>query len=161
MFRVLTERAMNQAQLSDNQVVLYVSEMLLHFMHTDNLYPYVDESGNQVSHVSDMILMAEKSDLQAKQEIYRYVGDYVLFILGVFPESLERPRRSNDAIFWASQGRRSYMAASELQRQAESTFLYRKMADQFERCVLGLNWFKEYTSDPFYQYMLREFSVVV
>ncbi len=159
MFRALTERAMNQAQLSDNQVVLYVSQMLLDFMHTDNLYPYVDDSGNQICYITDMISMAEKSDLREKQEIYRYVGDYVLFILGVFPESLERPRRSNSATFWASQGRRSYIAASELHRQPETTYLYRKMADQFERCVLGLNWFKEYTSDPFYQYVFREFSI--
>ncbi|HEV8131935.1 MAG TPA: hypothetical protein VGQ81_11840 [Acidobacteriota bacterium] len=161
MFRALTERAMNQAQLSDNQVILYVSQMLLHFLHTENLYPYMDESGNHIWHITDMMLVADQSDLKEKQEIYRYVGDYALFILGVFPESLERPRRNNNASFWASQGRRSYIAASELQQRTETTHLYRKMADQFERCILGLNWFKEYTSDPFYQYMLSEFSVGV
>ena len=159
MFRVMTERAMSQAQLADSQVVLYVSEMLLQFLHTDNLFRYHDKTGERVCHITDMLQMAEQVDAPAKQQMYQYVGDYVLFVLGVFPESLQRPRRSSSATFYAYHGRRSYVAASELQQRSEAVHLYRKMADHFDRCVLGLNWFKEYTSDPFYQYMLREFGI--
>lgn len=152
---------MTQAQLSDNQVVLHVSQMVLHFLHTDNLYPLHDESGAKICYLTDMIQMAEQAGLKQKEKVYQYIGDYVLFTLGVFPESLEKPRRPSSATFYAYHGRRSYMAASELQRRSEATQLYRKMADQFERCVLGLNWFKQYTNDPFYQYMFREFSVSI
>lgn len=159
IFRTLTARALSQAHLSDSQLVLYVSNMLLQFIHVENLYPYEDESGSKIHHVTDMIQMAEQAGLKEKQQIYQYVGDYVLFILGVFPESLERRRRTSSASLYAYHGRRSYMAVSELQRHSDATYLYRKMADHFERCVLGLNWFKEYTRDPFYQYMLREFNV--
>lgn len=159
MFRVLTERAMHQAQLEDSQVVMYVSRLLLHFLYTENLHPFVDGSGAKTTYVTDLIQMAEQSDVREKQRIYQHVGDYALFILGVYPESLDRPRRCLDPTFYASQGRRSYIAASELLLNAEATQLCRKMADQFERCVLGLNWFKEFTSDPFYQYMFREFGV--
>lgn len=158
MFRELTERAMHQAQLEDNQVTMYVSRLLLRFIHTENLYPYVDASGERATYVTDLIQKAEQSDVREKQKIYQHVGDYVLFVLGLYPESLDRPRRGVDPTFYACQGRRSYIAASELLWNAESKHLCRKMADQFERCVLGLNWFKEYTSDPFYQYMLREFG---
>ena len=158
LFRTLTERAMNRAQIPDSQIIMYVSDMLLHFLHAENLYPYRGDAGEKVCHVTDLIEMAEQATEQ-RQEIYQYLGDYLLFVLGVFPESLEKPRRTSSPAFYAYHGRRSYLAASELQRHSDSIHLYRKMAAQFERCVLGLNWFKEYTQDPFYQYMLREFSV--
>ncbi|MBI2822218.1 MAG: hypothetical protein HYX74_08340 [Acidobacteria bacterium] len=150
---------MHQAELSDSQVVLYVSDMLLQFLHTENLYPYEHETGAKVGYISDMIQLAEQADLRKKQEIYQHVGDYVLFVLGVFPESLEKPRRNVSPSFYTYHGRRSYMAASELHQHSDAIQLCRKMASQFERCVLGLNWFREYTSDPFYQYMFREFSI--
>ena len=34
-----------------------------------------------------------------------------------------------------------------------------ELADKHERCVLSINWVQEYTNDPFYQYMLRQFGV--
>ena len=34
-----------------------------------------------------------------------------------------------------------------------------KLSDQFEQCVVGLNWVKHYINDPFFQYMFREFNV--
>ncbi len=38
--------------------------------------------------------------------------------------------------------------------------LLRTLSDRFETCALGLNWVREYTHDPFYQYMLRQFRVI-
>ena len=158
-FRSLTERAMHQAQLRDHQVVAYVSDMLLQFIESRELHPYQDASGARISHVTDLIELAEHSDPARRVEIYRYIGDYLLFVLGVFPESLENPRRPTTGAYFALQGRRSYLAASELQVRPDAIELYRKMGVQFERCVLGLHWFKEYISDPFYQYMLRQYGV--
>ena len=62
--------------------------------------------------------------------------------------------------YYADTGRRSYLFASELERNRESVVVFRKLADKFERCVVSLNWVREYTKDPFYQYMLRQFRVV-
>ena len=42
----------------------------------------------------------------------------------------------------------------------ESTIVFRKLSEQFEQCVVGLNWVKLYINDPFYQYMFREFQVI-
>jgi hypothetical protein len=42
---------------------------------------------------------------------------------------------------------------------SRSTVVYRKLFDQFEQCVMGLNWVKLYINDPFYQYMFREFDI--
>ena len=37
--------------------------------------------------------------------------------------------------------------------------VFKKLADKYERCVLSINWVREYTNDPFYQYMLRQFGM--
>ena len=49
--------------------------------------------------------------------------------------------------------------ASELEPNVETTVVYRKLAEKYERCVLSLNWVREYTTDPFYQYVFRQFGI--
>lgn len=49
--------------------------------------------------------------------------------------------------------------ASEVKSALKTTVVFRKLAGKFERCVLSLNWIREYTADPFYQYMLRQFGI--
>ena len=62
--------------------------------------------------------------------------------------------------YYADTGRRSYQVASELERNVDTTVVFKKLAEKFERCVLSLNWVREYTTDPFYQYMLRQFKII-
>ena len=37
--------------------------------------------------------------------------------------------------------------------------VFRKLAEEYERCVVSLNWVREYTNDPFYQFMLRQYRI--
>src|SRR5206468_12340626 len=57
----------------------------------------------------------------------------------------------------AETGRRSYTIVAEMDSSSRGTVLYRKLSQQFKQCVVGLNWVKLYISDPFYQFMFREF----
>ena len=52
-----------------------------------------------------------------------------------------------------------YKIVAEMEKP-EATVVFRKLSDQFEQCVVGLNWVKHYINDPFYQYMFREFQVI-
>jgi hypothetical protein len=79
--------------------------------------------------------------------------------LGLFPESLTHGRRTVSLGYHAEQGRRFYAIVAELEKSGASPGVFRKLSDQFERCVEGLNWVKLYIQDPFYQFVFREFRI--
>ncbi len=159
VFRSLADRAFDQTRLSDGDLLAYLSDLLTDFAHTDRLYPLRDESGRRVKYLIDMFGQAEDSSPRQRKARYQYIGDYSLFILGMFPESLSHGRVSIPHSYYSDSGRRSYRVASELESVSERTVVFRKLSDKFEHCVVSLNWVREYDQDPFYQYMLRQFEI--
>ena len=159
VFRSLADRAFDQTQLSDGELLAYLSDLLADFAHVDQLYPLRDESGRHVKYLIDMQELPEGSSHRQRKDRCQYIGDYSLFILGMFPESLSYGRVSIPHSYYSDTGRHSYRVASELEKKRERTIVLRKLADKFEHCVASLNWVREYTRDPFYQYMLREFRI--
>jgi hypothetical protein len=159
LFRALTERGLQQSRLADAEIHGYLSDLLVEFIHTRNLYKLRDEAGQRLEYVVDMLEQLEDATLADRREIHKHVGDFTLFILGLFPESLSRGRRCIGFNYYADQGRRSYLILSELQNLRSRT-IFRKLSDQFENCVYSLHWVRNYINDPFYQYMFREFDVM-
>jgi hypothetical protein len=159
LFRTLTERGLQQSNLRDAEIHHYLSDLLVEFIHTKNLYKLRDESGRRLEHILDMLEKLEVSSPIDRGEIYKHVGDFTLFILGLFPESLSRSRRCLSLNYYVDQGRRSYMILSELDEFRSRVVIFRKLSEQFESCVYSLNWVRQYINDPFYQYLLREFDV--
>ena len=160
LFRGLADRALNQSSLSDKDLLLYLSDLLVSFIYVENLYKLKDDRGKRLEYLIDMLEIAADAPQHRKKGYYQHIGDYSLFILGMFPESLAYGRRMISHSYYADTGRRSYMVASELERNVESTVVFRKLAGKFERCVLSLNWVREYVTDPFYQYMLHQFKII-
>jgi hypothetical protein len=93
-----------------------------------------------------------------RREFYRYLGDWTLFNLGLFPERLTYGRRTVSPTYYAQQGRRSYSMIADMENPAQAA-VFHKLAEDFQRCVVGLHWIKQYIHDPFYRYMFREFDV--
>ncbi len=160
LFRTLTERGSLQAQLRDKDILYYLGNLLADFMFVENIYRIRDAEGRRTQYLVDMLKQAFETEMPDKKVYFKHVGDYSLFILGLYPESLERPRLASSKGFYRDAGRIGYQTAGELESSSWHTMVFRKLADEFERCVLSLNWVKEYTSDPFYQYMFREFDVI-
>ena len=158
-FRRVADRALTQSAIPDKDLLFYLSDMLLQFTYIENLYALKDESGKRLEYLVDMFEVAPQAPRSRKKAHYQQIGDHTLFILGMFPESLTYGKRMLSHSYYADTGRRSYMAASELEADLETTVVFKKLADKYERCVLSLNWVREYTRDPFYQYMLRQFGI--
>lgn len=158
LFRNLTDRALTQSSLTDKDILLYLSDLLVNFTHIENLYRLKDDRGTRLEYLIDMLHKAQEVGQQQQKSYYKHIGDHSLFILGMFPEHLIRGRRLFPHSYYSDTGKRSYITASQLERDAQSTVVFRKLAEKFERCVLSLNWVREYTTDPFYQYMLRQFG---
>ena len=160
LFRSLTERGSLQVQLRDSDVLYYLANLMVDFMFVENMYRIRDAENRRVEHLVDMLKQAVERDMPVKKEFYKHVGDFSLFTLGIFPESIEKPRRVSSKSFYNDAGRIGYMMAGELESSSPHMVVFRKLADEFERCVLSLNWVREYATDPFYQYMLRDFGVI-
>lgn len=159
LFQKLADRALAQSSLPDLDLHFYLTDLLLDFMRVENLYRLTDEQGRPLLYLVDMFERAGSMSRRQKKACFKQIGDYTLFILGMFPESLSRGRRAIPESYYSEAGRRSYSVAAQLEGDAHATVVYRKLSHKFERCVLSLKWVREYTTDPFYQFMFRQFGL--
>jgi len=159
-FHQLTERGMGQLNLHDPDTIQYITNLLTEFVHIENMYRIKDESGRRVQYLFDMLTQASQGmSPSIRRDYYKHLGDLTLFNLGLFPESLTYGSRTVSPDYYAETGRRSYTIVAEMDSFSGSTLIYRKLSEQFEQCVVGLNWVKLYINDPFYQYMFREIGI--
>ncbi len=161
LFLQLTERGMGQLNLRDRDTIQYITNLLTEFVHIENMYRIKDESARRVQYLFDILTQASSEmSPERRRDYYKHVGDLTLFNLGLFPESLTYGRRTVSPDYYAETGRRSYTIVAEMDSYSpRAPTVYRKLSEQSERCVIGLNWVKLYINDPFYQYMFREFDI--
>lgn len=150
---------MAQVGLSDPELLRYTSDLLVRFVHVDDLYRVRDPKGLPVDTLAEMLIEAESSPPLERRDAYRHIGDFALFVLGFYPESLRGRRKLVGPDYYAEQGRRSYARAAEMGDLVPPSSLLRRLSQEFETCAVGLNWVREYTHDPFYQYVLRQYSL--
>ncbi len=73
----------------------YIEEQILcEFIHTDNLYKIKDASGKPLEDVADLLAEGDvrlnASSFNREFEVHKHIGDYTLFMLGMFPMALSR-----------------------------------------------------------------------
>jgi len=159
LFRSLTERGLAQAQLRDRDILLYLADLLVEFTFVENMYGLGNAEDQRLERLVDMLDRALETEMPDKKEYYKHIGDYSLFMLGMFPEFLVRHRSPLSPAYYADTGRIGYQTAGRLESDGWHIMVFRKLADKFEHCVISLNCVREYTSDPFYQFMFREFGL--
>jgi hypothetical protein len=161
LFLQLTQRGLSQLQLHDRDTIDYITNMLTEFVNMENMYRIEDNKGRRVQYLFELLTQAGlEMSPSRRRDCYKHVGDLTLFNLGLFPESLTYGHRTVSPEYYAQTGRRSYNIVADMEASsAGRTTVYRKLSEQFEQCVVGLNWVKLYINDPFYQYMLREFDI--
>ena len=153
MFRTLTEMSFEHIEVHDRDLSRYVADLLVEFIHVDNLFRLRDQQGRRLDHLVDMVRDQAPSD---EREARKHIGDYTLFITGLYPESLTRRRRAVSPEYYITQGKEAYLIVAEMDRSKPTETLFRKLSDQFEYCVTALNREKVVLQDPFYQYLLRQ-----
>jgi hypothetical protein len=158
MFRSLTEMSFEQIALRDHELIRYVADLLVEFVHVDNLYRLRDEHGKRLEHLVDMLIELQEQGPVDERETRKHIGDYTLFIVGLYPESLTRRRRAVSPEYYIAQGKEAYLSVAEMDHAKPTALLFRKLSEQFEYCVTALNIEKTVLQDPFYQYLLRQFA---
>ncbi|HPK01144.1 MAG TPA: hypothetical protein PLS90_01680 [Candidatus Sumerlaeota bacterium] len=131
--RVVFRRALgfgfDYAGIRDSDMARYLEEnVMVEFIHVDRIHRFRRADGRPVEAIADMLVALRESE-QARaipeRDRHKYIGDYTLFMTGLFPELLGQIRgdstdhivgsliMSGDVFAWyVAEGRRSYGIAA-------------------------------------------------
>lgn len=138
----------------DLELIHYLAELLLDFTYIDNVYKIRNAQGRRVEDVAEMLMEGDlfhrAASVDRERQVHKQIGDYTLFMSGLFPEFLQRMKRertliSPDALLdYVQTGKRSYRIVSEFSYSGhgEEAPLFRKLSENFELCVYGLGYIR-------------------
>jgi len=130
LFRKALDFGFRENPADKSAVGAYIEEQILcEFIHTDNLYKIKDAAGKPLEDVADLLAEGDvrlnASSFNREFEVHKHIGDYTLFMLGMFPMALSR-RSGKEFILgriivpgstlyehYLLQGKHSYGLASE------------------------------------------------
>jgi hypothetical protein len=141
-------------RLEEPQVATYVAAVLADFARTENLYRIRNAQGKRLEDVGEMLVESnpalEAASFDREREVRKHVGDYTLFMTGLFPENVARiqqRRRPHLEAFvdFVQAGKESYAVVSSFNQfeYREEARLFRRLSENFELCVVGLNLVKQ------------------
>lgn len=156
LFSTLTEMSfLGKLKWTDPPVTGYISNLLTEFTHVDNVFKIQSRHGAAVQKVVALLYEAEvllnAGSFERERQIRQHIGDYTLFMVGLFPEYLKRLKTGkilhhpDFLIDYVKVGKKSYRIVSEFTygdfREAAS--LFKKLSDNFELCILGLGYVRQ------------------
>jgi len=166
LFRRALEFGLREYKPERPEIADYIEDQILcGFMHADNLYRIKDNKGKRLEDIADMLaegnVLLNAQSFEREFEVHKHIGDYTLFMLGMFPSALMR-RKGKEFIMgqilvpgaslfdhYILQGQRSYRIASEfaygdLFRELSRNFLLYKDILELVRIYLESIRNKEY-----------------
>jgi hypothetical protein len=140
--------------LNDPDVTSYVARILCEFSDSEKLYKVRNEAGRPIEELSEMMQAADPvhgsaPSFDAERAVRKHIGDYALFVAGMYPEAMassRRQRRHHPSLGELIQaGKESYFIVSQfnLFEYEQEAPLFARLSDRFERCILGLTLVRE------------------
>jgi hypothetical protein len=140
--------------LHDPDITGYVAHLLCEFSATDKLYQVRDAEGHPIEELETMIRAADPVNgtapsFDAERAMRKYIGDYALFVGGMYPEAnvpgsrRRAPHPSLSQLIHA--GKESYFIVSQFNmfEYEKEAPLFARLSDGFERYILGLSLVRE------------------
>jgi len=167
LFGALTERSFTEhLGWPDQNITEYVSNLLVDFTHTDQLYKIRNRHGASVETVVDLLfeseVLLEAQSLDRERDVHQHIGDFTLFMAGIFPEYLRRLKTAgliyhkDFLVDYVKTGKRSYGIVAQMAdtSSSEGLPLFKTLSDNFELCVTGLGFVRsdlDRMRDPAYK----------
>ncbi|HMS82902.1 MAG TPA: hypothetical protein PKD12_04570 [Nitrospira sp.] len=167
LFGALTEKSFTEhLGWPDAKVTTYVTNLLVDFTHTDQLYKIRNKDNQPVDTVVDLLfeseVLLEAQSLDRERDVHRHIGDFTLFMAGLFPEYLRRLKTAgliyhkDFLVDYMKTGKRSYGIVAQIGRDDAETSLplFQKLSENFELCVTGLGFVRsdlDRMQNPAYQ----------
>lgn len=159
-------------ELEEPEVEQYIThDILTEFTLTDNLLKVRSERGAPLEEVGEMlaegnVLMNAKS-FNREREVHKHIGDYVLFMMGIFPDYITHVQNRNGrkeslykelnmggffvafsdyTEFLVHQGKRSYQHVAEfdIEPYAQEVPLFKKLSKDFLKYLTVMSFVKLY-----------------
>jgi hypothetical protein len=121
--------------LTEPATVEYVSDMLTRFAQTRALYAMTDAHGRPLEYVADFLSAARgddacRPDRARGHSILRHLGEYTLFMSGLFRERL---RVRGELDYYLAQGASAYWCCADIEPQPNRRALFRRLHNNFVR----------------------------
>ncbi len=162
-FLELARRSFGELGLGDRQVVEYVADVLTNFARADSLYRVRSASGRRLDSVVEILVQTRPQTLRQtevlrEREIRKYLGDYTLFMSGIFRGYVEKIGVLD---YYLEEGSRSYWKVSELDLALYRTgfLLFQELSKNFEYYSGALDYMRKAHfapqpgEDPFGQFL--------
>jgi hypothetical protein len=145
-FFVLARHVLREAGITDRKLSDYIGSLLETFSRANLAAPHTaDERANQ--YISDMLIALTRATPEQAFLIRAHVGNYSLFISGIFHENAQRrcSRGGPDLAFYEQIGSRNYelIANDATAKRCELNDVYGELADRFHEVRLALNHLAE------------------
>jgi hypothetical protein len=133
-FTPMVRRAFWELGLGEREIIDYVSDVLSGFARTDYLYRLRSAQGKPIDSVVEMqgeAMPPGRSRIERERDLRKYVGDYTLFMSGLFRGYVSRGGYLD---YYLEEGRRSYWTVSELDLSLYRTgfLLFQELSKNFE-----------------------------
>lgn len=145
-FYVLARHVLQQAGISDRKLSDYIGSLLETFSRANVRAPHTNGERAH-DYISDMLIALTRATPEQAFLIRAHVGNYSLFISGIFHENAQRrsARGGPDLKFYEQIGSRNYQLVSTnaTAKRCELNDVFEKLADRFHDVRLALNHLAE------------------
>ena len=144
IFYVLVRQALLEGGIDDENTSDYVASMLVSFGRAGRAYRIYGEDESEFHYLTDMISELRSADGRRRFLLRVHMGDFALWMSGLFPDYLERRTRRKGAppiSYFEELGATGYRGASESLEAGELGMdtLLMGVANQFSAVRTALN----------------------
>ena len=144
IFYVLVRQALLEGGIDDETTSDYVASMLVSFGRARRAYRISDGDDNEFHYLTDMIAELRSADGRHRFLLSVHMGDFALWMSGLFPDYLEARTRRKGAppiSYFEELGATGYRGASESLEAGElgMDIVLRDVANQFSAVRTALN----------------------
>jgi hypothetical protein len=139
--------------LRDGEIQDYVANVLTEFCECEQFFKIRNANDRRLDDVGEMLLESDPvygpaPSFDRERQVRKHIGDYTLFLSGMFPESINRSRlrraRLENFVDFVKAGKESYYIVSKFDQfeYMKLAPLFAKLSNEFESCVYGLSLVK-------------------
>src|SRR5262245_47121731 len=143
-FYILVRNVFRRSRIENRPVADYVAEVLAQFASAERARCVVPGQATPMDYFFEMLSALQKADDRTSFFIRAHIGNYSLFLSGVFPDRIRfraEARGFPDVKYFDALGRTHYRAASDhrLAQRYEVSEIFNMLADRFETTRRALN----------------------
>lgn len=132
-FGELTNEVFDQLALRDESIAAYVAGVLADFARTERLYRITNLAGQRIENLVEMLAgetIAKQSGEAKHRDFRRHIGDFALFMSGLFREFVER---HGSLDYYMQEGQLSYRRVAEVESliASDDAPVFRDLSERF------------------------------